>query len=121
MVFMTNNMAEQPQTFIPEITLGHRLYIARHTRQPTPARNEFAEELGITASSYANWESDRSVPRNLPEIAKAVEHATGVAADWIVFGDFKPGKYRSTKWYRTDPYRPGSHRPHGLPLRIHTH
>jgi transcriptional regulator with XRE-family HTH domain len=44
----------------------------------------FAERLGVTAGSYAGWESGRNRPRDQVAIAKRIEMLTTIPAAWVL-------------------------------------
>jgi transcriptional regulator with XRE-family HTH domain len=45
---------------------------------------EFAAALGITQSAVGQYETDRSVPRNIVRMAQKVEALTGIPAAWML-------------------------------------
>lgn len=81
---------------IPAWTFGDRLRKAR--RDAGLSQAELAYRLGTTDKSVANWESSSSTPRDLIAVARLVEEATGVSAEWLVFGardGREPAGYRT--------------------------
>lgn len=67
---------------VPRWTLGDRLRKIR--REIGADQKLMAEKLGIDKASYANWEYDRSLPRNLVSVASRIELMTGVPAEWLL-------------------------------------
>lgn len=67
---------------IPEWSTGDRLRKVRRLVDQSQA--EFAAALGQNQKTYAAWELDTSVPRNLVAIAKRIEAMTGVPAAWVL-------------------------------------
>ena len=83
---------------IPAWTFGDRLRKAR--RDAGLSQTEMAYRLGTTDKSVANWESGASKPRDLITTAQLIEEATGVSAEWLVFGTHNGG-VREPAGYRT--------------------
>lgn len=65
-------------------TLGDRLRKVR--RAHGWSTRDFADRLGVTSSTLAQWETDRSLPRNCALLAEQIEDLTGVDAEWIIEG-----------------------------------
>lgn len=66
----------------PVWTFGDRLRKARRRTGQTGA--EFAEALGITASALGQYETDRTLPRDVVDLARRVEELTGIPAAWLL-------------------------------------
>ena len=47
-------------------------------------QREFADQLGVTASAYQQWEANNSRPRNVVSMAKRIEMLTGISATWLL-------------------------------------
>lgn len=45
---------------------------------------EFAAALGITASALGQYETDRTTPRDVVDLARRVEAETGIPAAWML-------------------------------------
>lgn len=65
-------------------TFGDRVRKIRRT--VGMSSRDFAAALGVTNSALAQWETDRSLPRDPALVAAQVEELTGVAAGWLVSG-----------------------------------
>ncbi|UBH06443.1 hypothetical protein K8P10_001954 [Leucobacter sp. Psy1] len=52
-------------------------------------QREFAEQVGLTASTLAAYETGRSTPRfkDAPGLAKRLQLLTGIPADWFLVVD----------------------------------
>lgn len=46
-------------------------------------RLELAEKLGVSRSTVATWENDRSVPGRYEDVVREIADVTGVDAEWI--------------------------------------
>lgn len=66
----------------PTWSFGDKLRKAR--RVVNMSTREFAQAVGVTHSAYAQYESDRSLPRDIVGLAKRVETLTGVSALWLL-------------------------------------
>lgn len=66
---------------VPRWTFGDRVRRAR--REAGLDRLALAEQLGVSRSTVATWENDRSVPGRYEEAVHAIAEATGVDAEWI--------------------------------------
>lgn len=66
----------------PQWTLGDRLRKIRRDRHLT--QDEFAREIGATSVALAAWESGRTRPRDVIELAATIERRYGVSAAWIL-------------------------------------
>lgn len=76
---------------IPEWTMGERFAKARKVRGMNQA--QMAAELDVKESTLAAWESDRSKPRDLADIAQRWSEITGVDPAWLLgfrTGSFSP-------------------------------
>lgn len=51
-----------------------------------------AEECGLPANSWRNWERDNRIPHNVVPVAAAIELRTGVDSDWLIRGQRIPGR-----------------------------
>jgi transcriptional regulator with XRE-family HTH domain len=71
------NAAERPVW-----TLGDRIRKARRRMGLTV--QEFAERLDVTASALGQYETDRSIPRDVVELARKIELVTHVPAVWTL-------------------------------------
>lgn len=63
-------------------TFGDRMRKARRRSGMTGA--EFADRLGITTSALGQYETDRTLPRDIVALAKAVERETGIPSAWLL-------------------------------------
>lgn len=81
MLGMSTQVAAE-SSVIPEWSLGDRLRKIRRLSGHSQA--EFAALLDENQKTYAAWELDTSVPRNVVTISKRVEVATGVPAAWLL-------------------------------------
>lgn len=77
---MSNQQTDQ--VAIPEWTFGDRMRKAR--RRSGMTTGDFAAALGITQSAVGQYETDRSVPRNVVRLAQKVEALTGIPAAWML-------------------------------------
>ncbi len=66
----------------PIWTFGDRMRKAR--RRSGLTVQEFADKLSITHSALGQYETDRSIPRDVVALAKRVEALTGIPAAWIL-------------------------------------
>lgn len=80
----TNPAADLPDlsASIPQWTIGDRLRKLRTTHGYT--QGDFATIIGATKSAIAQWETDRTRPRDLRAVAIRIELATGVPAWWTL-------------------------------------
>lgn len=69
-------------------TFGDRIRKVRRTAGMSS--RDFAAALGVTNSGLAQWETDRSLPRDIKGAAAKVSELTGVSADWLVTGECSP-------------------------------
>lgn len=83
---------------IPAWTFGDRLRKAR--RDAGLSQVEMAYRLDTTDKSIANWEAGASKPRDIVGTARLVEEATGVSAEWLLFGARNNGTVREPAGYR---------------------
>lgn len=65
-------------------TYGDRLRKIRRTMGLSS--RDFAAALGVTNSSLAQWETDRSLPRDPDALADLVQEVTGIPAAWLLNG-----------------------------------
>lgn len=73
----------------PKWTFGDRVRKAR--RSAGLSSREFAAALGVTNSGLAQWETDRSLPRNPKAVAGQIEDLYGVPATWLLTGGCPEG------------------------------
>lgn len=71
-------------------TFGDRIRKVRRTAGMSS--RDFAAALGVTNSGLAQWETDRSLPRDIKGAAAKVSELTGVSAHWLVTGECPPPK-----------------------------
>ena len=71
--------------FVPKLTLGQRLRIARETTGLE--QREFAEELGTSRQTIGAAENGRAKPREL--LLRAWALRTGVSLEWLKTGQVK--------------------------------
>lgn len=83
-----------------QFSLGERLAKARKHAGIT--QDEMAEKLGVSHSTIAKWELDKSQPRNMLTLVEKWAELTGVSPAWII-GFNKPGS--STLSNHTGPGR----------------
>lgn len=69
-------------TAAPDWTFGDRIRKARRLAGMTGAT--FAAALLITTSALGQYETDRSLPRDVVGLAKRAEDVTGVPAAWLL-------------------------------------
>lgn len=67
---------------VPEVELRDRLRIAR--RHAGFQQRDMAQHLGVQPPTYSAWETGGKVPRDVVEVARAMEQITGVSALWIL-------------------------------------
>jgi transcriptional regulator with XRE-family HTH domain len=67
---------------LPTWTLADRLRKIRRDRHLT--QEAIAKELGITGVAWAAWEAGRTRPRDVIELAAAIERRYGVPAAWTL-------------------------------------
>ena len=67
---------------IPDITVAHRLRIARETAGME--QTQLAETMGVSRGNISNAENGRTNPRRV--VVKAWSNATGVSIEWILDG-----------------------------------
>jgi transcriptional regulator with XRE-family HTH domain len=67
----------------PEFNLADRLRKIRHDVLGMH-QSEFATHLGVTKSAYAAWESGRTRPRDVVQVARQIERDFDVAASWTL-------------------------------------
>jgi len=74
-------MSTQPEDeFVPEWTDGDKLRKVR--RHLGLTQEEFAEKIGVKASTYMAWESDRNRIRDLRIIARRIKLMAGTPLWW---------------------------------------
>lgn len=78
----TTTTTPQVRMDIPPWTFGDRLRKARRAAGLSQA--ELAKLLGVGTSRLSGWEADASRPRDIIAVARQVEDATGIPADWLV-------------------------------------
>ena len=67
---------------IPDITVPHRLRIARETAGLD--QNELADKMGVSRGTISNAENGRRIPRKI--VVNAWSSATGVSKEWLLTG-----------------------------------
>lgn len=72
---------EEP--WVPELTFGRRLLLLRTSLGLT--QQEIARKCGIHPATWNTWEHGSS-PREQGEVAKKIADATGVAKEWLLWG-----------------------------------
>lgn len=65
-----------------EFTMGERLAKARKHADLT--QDEMADKLGVSHSTVAKWELDKSQPRNMLHLLKKWAELTGVSELWLL-------------------------------------
>ena len=98
----TSRAPEYATGNIPVWTFGDKVRKARDVAGLD--QKEFAERIGITASSLAAYETGRSHPRfkDAPNIAKSIQLLTGIPYEWFLVEDGENGGPRRA---RTDDPR----------------
>lgn len=85
---MLHNMdmttAPNTQTRVPSWTFADRIRKAR--TEAGLDQREFAEQIGVKASTYATYETGRNQPRykDIFDLARRVENVSGVDAVWLI-------------------------------------
>lgn len=79
---MSTNQPETDPEGRPLWTFGDRMRKARRRAGMTGA--EFAEALGVTQSALGQYETDRTMPRDVVDLAQRVQALTGVPASWLL-------------------------------------
>lgn len=107
-------MTVQGIEYALEWTLGDRLRKARRTTGMT--QRQFAEAIQVSAPRYSQWEADLNGPRDLVNVAKRIQLATGVPASWLLGVDDTgtPGPRGGGKWVARD----SNPKPTGIALRV---
>ena len=67
---------------IPDITVPHRLRIARETAGLD--QNELADKMGVSRGTISNAENGHRSPRKI--VVNAWSAATGVSKEWLLTG-----------------------------------
>ena len=93
---------------IPEITIRHRLRIARE--EAGYEQGQLAELIGVGRNTVSNAESGKTKPRKVMVNAWAM--ATGVPVKWLETGEAPAG---------TDPDGGDANTDNGLKVRSSTH
>jgi len=70
------------EPIIPEWSLGERMAKAR--RDAGYDQRRMAEAVGVSASAIAQWETDRSRPRDLLDLVNRWSEVTGVSRAWLL-------------------------------------
>lgn len=72
---------------VPQWSLSDRLRKIRRDRHLT--QEQIAHTLGVNPPTWSAWESGRTRPHDVVELASAIERAYGVPAAWVlgVLGD----------------------------------
>ena len=93
---MTTQHAYAPGQ-LPVWTFADKIRKARDITGAT--QRDFAEQIGITASSLAAYETGRSAPRfnDAQALAKRLQLATGIPASWFLTVDDPNPAYESAK------------------------
>ena len=73
---------QAPLGRIPDITVPHRLRIARETAGLD--QNELADKMGVSRGTISNAENGRRIPRKI--VVNAWSNATGVPVEWLLDG-----------------------------------
>lgn len=86
----TNSAPKVVTRYVPEWSFADRLRKVRIDAGYD--QREFAETIGITASSLAAYETGRATPRfkDINTFAERVEEITGAPAWWLLDIDIKP-------------------------------
>jgi transcriptional regulator with XRE-family HTH domain len=80
---MSTQIAYDSEAFvIPSWTFADRLRKARNTTGL--GQKDFAEQIGVKASAYAQWEADNNQPRNIVEVVTRIEDVTRIPASWLL-------------------------------------
>ena len=66
----------------PTWSFGDRIRKARDIADLN--QHDFAAAIGVPDGSLANWETDRSKPRDIVAVAKRVEMLTRIPAAWML-------------------------------------
>jgi len=74
-----------PFRFVPEWTFGERVRKIR--REAGLSQVEFAARLGVGDRAVASWESGRSKPGDIVEVAKVIRREFGVPTSWTLGTD----------------------------------
>lgn len=80
-------MSTEPQSAVPELTLGWRLKMA--LSHGKVSRREMAAHLGYEESALSRWMSDKLTPRN--GVLSQWALATNVDPEWLRTGVGTPG------------------------------
>jgi DNA-binding XRE family transcriptional regulator len=87
---MTSAQSDEPTgAVIPDWTFADRM---RKIRRDVLGieQGEMAEKLNVKKQAYAAWETGRTHPRDILAIARRVELATRVPAQWVLGLDQSP-------------------------------
>lgn len=76
---------------IPRWTFADHLRKARQIAGMN--QKDFAEQIGVKPSAYAQWEAGNNRPRDVVSIAKRVEMLTRIPASWILDVDTPVGAH----------------------------
>lgn len=79
---MSINATHDLSASVPMWTVGDRVRKIRTTHGYT--QGDFADLIEVTKSAIAQWETDRTRPRDLRAVALRIELATGVPAWWTL-------------------------------------
>jgi len=66
----------------PAWTFGDRMRKAR--RRSGMTVQDFAAALGVSTSALGQYETDRSAPRDVVDLARRVQDVTGIPATWTL-------------------------------------
>lgn len=80
---------------VPTWTFGDRVRKIRREMHLT--QEAFAEAIGHGEKAVASWESGRTQPENIVEVAREIEKAFGIPAVWLLGFD-APGGALTDRW-----------------------
>lgn len=100
-------ITQNTRTRIPVWTFADRIRKARN--EAGLDQKEFAQRIGVKASTYATYETGRNEPRfrDVFDLAKRVEDVSGVPAAWLIGqpSDYKAMGVRSIARLSDRPQR----------------
>lgn len=117
-----NDMAAE--WVIPEWTFADCLRKARQIAGMS--QRDFAEQLGVKAGAYAQWEADNNRPRDVVAIAKRIEMLTRIPASWTLGLELQrprpggPGGVVESRLGESNP-RPFHYKSAIRPISLDTH
>lgn len=86
------HMSTQTAVHVPEWTFGDRIRKIR--RDARLSQGEFAELIGRGDKAVAAWESGKNEPGDIVAVARRIQVALGVRAEWtlgLIDGGHTPG------------------------------